>query len=157
MLILQDIHVFLQLSCIGLLEQTEPIPTLKLVSCRKHSSQKGTQFSKGNNVPGAHASKTNGFPWKYVCFVSTTDRPIWKKMSLSPLWKLHLAGSIFFQILLQFSQRHNGLDAACTNVDGFLSRDTCVSSSRLNRPLWNKMSFSPSWKLEGSHMFLLKN
>jgi hypothetical protein len=30
-----------------------------------------------------------------------------------------------------------------SNIDGFLSRDTCVSSSQVNRPIWNKMSISP--------------
>jgi hypothetical protein len=35
------------------------------------------------------------------------------------------------------------LDAAACNLDGFLWRDTCVSSTQLNRPIWNKQSLSP--------------
>jgi hypothetical protein len=31
------------------------------------------------------------------------------------------------------------LDAPASNTDGFLSRDTCVSSTHLNRPFRNKM------------------
>jgi hypothetical protein len=34
------------------------------------------------------------------------------------------------------------LDAATSNIDGFLWRDTCVSSTQLNRPIWNKVSLS---------------
>jgi hypothetical protein len=29
------------------------------------------------------------------------------------------------------------LDAAPSNIDGFLSRDTCDSTTQLNRPTWN--------------------
>jgi hypothetical protein len=46
------------------------------------------------------------------------------------IWMMH-----FFQKLTQFSQRNNVLDAAATNIDGFLWRDTCVSSTQLNRPI----------------------
>jgi hypothetical protein len=34
------------------------------------------------------------------------------------------------------------LDAAAANTDGFLSRDTCVSSTQLNRSIWNKERLS---------------
>jgi hypothetical protein len=30
------------------------------------------------------------------------------------------------------------LDVSASNTDGFLSRDTCVPSSQLNRPILNK-------------------
>jgi hypothetical protein len=43
------------------LEQTEPISTLKNLSCRKYSFQKLCQFSQGNNVLDAPASNTSGF------------------------------------------------------------------------------------------------
>jgi hypothetical protein len=65
--------------------QTEPISTLKNLSCREYSFQKLTQFSQGNNV----------------------------------------------------------LDAPAFIKDGFLCRDTCVSSTQMNRPIWNKESISP--------------
>jgi hypothetical protein len=43
------------------LEETEPISTLKNLSCRKYSFQKLTQFSLGNNVLDAPASNTISF------------------------------------------------------------------------------------------------
>jgi hypothetical protein len=33
-------------------------------------------------------------------------------------------------------------DAAASNIGGFLSRDTCVSSSQLNRHTWNEKCLS---------------
>jgi hypothetical protein len=44
------------------------------------------------------------------------------------------------QKLSQFSQGNNVLDASASNLDGFPWRDTCVSSTLLNRPIWNKFS-----------------
>jgi hypothetical protein len=52
------------------------------------------------------------------------------------LWKLSL-----------LSQRNNVLDAAASNRDGFLWRDTCVTSAQLNRLFSTKMSIYPPWKL----------
>jgi hypothetical protein len=39
-----------------------------------------------------------------------------------------------FQKLTQFSQANNVLDAAASNINGFLWRDTWVSSTQLNIP-----------------------
>jgi hypothetical protein len=41
----------------------------------------------------------------------------------------------FFQKLTKFSQGNNVLYGAASNRDGFLWRDTCVSSTQLNRPI----------------------
>jgi hypothetical protein len=43
----------------------------------------------------------------------------------------------------QFSQGKNVLNAAASNIDGYLWSDTCVSSTQLNRPIWNKQSLTP--------------
>jgi hypothetical protein len=34
------------------------------------------------------------------------------------------------------------LDVPASNIGGFLSRDTFVSSTQMNRPIWNKESLS---------------
>jgi hypothetical protein len=47
------------------------------------------------------------------------------------------------QKLTQLSQGTNVLDAPDSNIHGFLWRDTCVSSTQLNRPIWKKESLSP--------------
>jgi hypothetical protein len=42
------------------------------------------------------------------------------------------------------SQGNNELEAPASNIDGFLSRDKCGSSTLLNRPIWKTMSlFQP--------------
>jgi hypothetical protein len=50
----------------------------------------------------------------------------------------------FFQKLAQFSQENNEPDASACKTNGFLSRNTCVSSTQLNTPAWNKLSLSPA-------------
>jgi hypothetical protein len=45
-----------------------------------------------------------------------------------------------FQKLTEFSQGNNVQDDPESNIHGFLWRDTCVSSSQLNRPIWRKQS-----------------
>jgi hypothetical protein len=51
-----------------------------------------------------------------------------------------------FQKLNQISQGNKVRDAAASNLDGFLLRDICVSSTQVNRPIWNSLSISPPWK-----------
>jgi hypothetical protein len=52
---------FFNLSEQAYLEQTEPVSTLKHISCWKYSFQKLTQFSQENNVLDAPASNNDGF------------------------------------------------------------------------------------------------
>jgi hypothetical protein len=47
-----------------------------------------------------------------------------------------------FENLTQFSHGNNELDAPPSNIDDFLSRDTCVYTFQLNRPIWKKMTLS---------------
>jgi hypothetical protein len=56
--------------------------------------------------------------------------------------------------MTQFSQAYNVVDAPPTNFDGFLSRDTCVASTQLNRPIWNKMCVSPLDYADSQAVFL---
>jgi hypothetical protein len=48
-----------------------------------------------------------------------------------------------FQKLTLFSQGNNVLDAAASNIHGFLWRESEVSSTQLNRPIWSKESLCP--------------
>jgi hypothetical protein len=49
----------------------------------------------------------------------------------------------FLSKLSQFSQGKNVLDATPSNTDDYLLSDICISSSHLNRPIWNKQSLTP--------------
>jgi hypothetical protein len=62
-----------------------------------------------------------------------------------------------FQKVNEFSLGNNVLDAPVSNTDGFLSRDTCISSTYLNKPIWNKMSLSPPGKVSFADSILFKN
>jgi hypothetical protein len=64
---------------------------------------------------------------------------MWGKQRLSPPWNTKLE-EYFFQKLTQFSQRNSVLHSSASNTDGFPSRDTCVSSTRLNWWICNKTS-----------------
>jgi hypothetical protein len=48
-----------------------------------------------------------------------------------------------FQKLTQILQGNKVLDSPVSNLDGFLSRDICVSSTQLSGPIWKKLIFSP--------------
>jgi hypothetical protein len=61
MFLFGQIHVFLPVNEIHLLEQNEPVFNLKSLICRKYSFKKPTQFSQGNDVIGAAASKRDVF------------------------------------------------------------------------------------------------
>jgi hypothetical protein len=49
----------------------------------------------------------------------------------------------FFQKLTQFSQGNNVFDVPPVKTEGFLLRDTFVSSTQVNRPIRSKISLSP--------------
>jgi hypothetical protein len=52
-----------------------------------------------------------------------------------------------FQKLTHFSQGDKLHFALPSNFDGFLSRVTCLSSSQLIAPIWNKMCISPPFEM----------
>jgi hypothetical protein len=62
-----------------------------------------------------------------------------------------------FQKVTQFSQGNKVLDLSASNTGGLLSRDTCVSSTLLNRPIWNKVSLSPPLETLDTGGFPFKN
>jgi hypothetical protein len=66
-----------------------------------------------------------------------------KQNEAFPTFKVMICSRIPFKSN-QLLQRNNVLDAAASNVDGFPWRDTCASSTQLNRMLWSKQSLSPS-------------
>jgi hypothetical protein len=58
-------------------------------------------------------------------------------MSLSPQENSDLQ-DVFFAKTNRILTGKQMLDAAAANIDGFLSRDPCVSSTQLNRSIGNK-------------------
>jgi hypothetical protein len=66
------IHVFLQLSRMGLFGTNSGSLHLKNLSCWKYSFQKLTQFAEGKNVLDAPVSNTDGFLSRGTC-VSTSQ------------------------------------------------------------------------------------
>jgi hypothetical protein len=71
MVVIGEIHVFVQLAEQAFLEQKKPLFTMKIMICRKYSGGKLTQFSQGNIVLCAAASKMDGFLWSETCVSST--------------------------------------------------------------------------------------
>jgi hypothetical protein len=61
----------------------------------------------------------------------------------SPLKSL-IARHYSFQNGTQFPQGNKLIDSPASNIDGFLSRDTFVSSTHLYRNIWNTLSISPA-------------
>jgi hypothetical protein len=62
----------------------------------------------------------------------------------------------FFQKLTKFSKGYNVLNAAASNIDGFLGRDTCVSSPQLDNHICSKPSSNPPEPAKVQDLFLSK-
>jgi hypothetical protein len=59
---------------------------------------------------------------------------------------LHLEKPMLMDVFFsetQFSQGKSLLDAHASNKDVFLSTDACVSSTQLNRLIWDQQSLPP--------------
>jgi hypothetical protein len=78
---------------------------------------------------------------RYICFFIFAEKPVWNKTTLSPSRKLRLAGSFSVNNQLN-SPCKNVQEAPCTNSDGFVLRDTGVSSTLLIRLIGYKMNLS---------------
>jgi hypothetical protein len=63
-------------------------------------------------------------------------------MSLFHLENFDLQEELLSKIT-EFSQENNVLESAASFIDGFFWRDTCVSSTQVNRPIWSKQSLFP--------------
>jgi hypothetical protein len=108
----------------------------------------------GKNVLNTPASFTDGFLWRDTCISSTQlNRPVLIKQNLFPPSNLWLAKGLLSKTNSLLTG-NNALDTPATKNDGFLWNDTCVSSTVLNRPIWNKMSLSPVQMYDLQKVFL---
>jgi hypothetical protein len=125
------------------LEQKLPFSPLKTLIGRHYSFEKLTQYSQGNNVLDAPSSNINGFLSRDTCVSSNqVNRPHLEQNEHFVTLKTQIGRQYSSQKLAQFSQGNNVLDVPASNIDGCLSRDTCISSTQLNRPIWKKRSVS---------------
>jgi hypothetical protein len=78
-----------------------------------------------------------------MCFFNSIEESYFEKgEDISPLKNL-IGGQYSFLKVTQFSQGNNLLTAPASYLYGFLSRDICVSSTQIDRLIWNKMYISP--------------
>jgi hypothetical protein len=87
-----------------------------------------------------------------MCFFNSSEQAYLKQTEPISTLKTMTCKMYSFQNLSQFSQGNNVLHTPVCNIDGFLYRDTCVSSTDLNRPIWSKQILSPP-KVAGSIPF----
>jgi hypothetical protein len=147
---LQEIYVFLQFRWTGLSGANRSYVHLETPKLQEVFLEKLTQFSQGNNVLNPPSSNKNGCLWHDICVSSThLNRPIEKKMILSPPWKLWFGNSVL--------TRTQCSTCFSSNTVGFLWRDIYASSTQLSKPICYKMSLSPPWKLWFSGSVPLKN
>jgi hypothetical protein len=70
-----------------------------------------------------------------MCFLNLAEKSFLEQNERFSTLKTMICRKYSFQKLTQFSQANNVLGAAASNIVGFLWRDTCVSSTQLNRPI----------------------
>ena len=104
--------------------------------------QELSQFSQGNNGLDAAACNRFGFFTKSMCFFTSAELANLDQTELMYTMKQHSCRMSFYSKQTKFSEDINVLDVPASNMDGILSRDTCVSSTQLKRPICNKMSLS---------------
>ena len=111
------------------------------------SFAKSNSVLKGNNVLDASASNTDGFLWRDALVFQLDWISLFGTKSAYVLPPNLCCRKYSFQNLTQFLQGNNVIHALASDTDSFLSTDTCVSSTELNRRIWNKICLSPLWKL----------
>jgi hypothetical protein len=108
-------------------------------------------------VLDAADSNTVGFLWRDTCVSLSQLNSLFRQRQLISTFKTIICRKYSFQKLILFSLGNKVLDANASNTNGCLWRDTCRSSTQLNRPFCNKMSLSPPWKLWFSGSIPFKN
>jgi hypothetical protein len=79
---------------------------------------------------------------RYMCFFTQLNRPIWRKRAYSHLEK-HKLLKVFLSQTYSVITGKKVVDAPASNTDVLLLEATCVSSTQMHRPIWNKHSLSP--------------
>jgi hypothetical protein len=111
-------------------DQTQPISPLKNLRFRNYSFAKLTQFSQ---------EKSELLTWMVFfgeihVFIQLSWIGVFGTKWVPSTLKIEICRVHSFQKLTEFSEGRTGLDVLASNIDGFLWRDTCVSSTQLNRP-----------------------
>jgi hypothetical protein len=139
-----EVHVFLQLSWIGLFETHTSISTFKHLCIRKYSFQDLNKFSQRNRVLYVGVSNIHDFVWRDTCVSSTQQSsPIWSNVSCNPPWKPWFARSILLKKELKSYRKEWARCCSFLQTGGFLMGHACVSFTYLKRHNWNKMKCSP--------------
>jgi hypothetical protein len=140
------IHVFLQFSWIGLFGKKYALLPLEIPDWQEVFPSKLTQFSRETRCLMLLLQSKMVFLERYMCFFNSAKYAYLEEIESFSHLKSLMGRQYSFQKLTPFSQGNNVLDAPPSNIDAFLSNDTCLSSNQLNSPIWNKMSISYLWK-----------
>jgi hypothetical protein len=137
--------------------QREPISTLKITRCRKFSFSKVPQFSQLNNVLHCAVSSIHTLFGEIHVFLQLS----WIGLFIGNRVYLYLENS---KVQVVFLLKHNSVlkgnnvpDVAGPNTDSFLFTDPGVSSWKINSPIWEKLTLSPSWKPKFQEVFFWKS
>jgi hypothetical protein len=79
----------------------------------------------------------------YTYLWNSSEKAYWEQTQPITTLETMVCRKYSFQRVSEFSQGNNLLEAAASNMDGFLWRDTFVSSSQLNRAICRNMSTNP--------------
>jgi hypothetical protein len=80
-------------------------------------------------------------------FLQFVEKAYLEQIETFPTLKPMICRKYSCQKLSKFSQGNNVLDAPASNIDGFLWRYICVSSTVLNWPIRNKICLCPPSRL----------
>ena len=117
------------------LGKNEPFSTLKDIICTKFSFHQLTQFSQINSMRDALASNTDGSSFeRYMSFFNLAEYIYLQQNETFSYLKTEFQ-DVFVSKTNSILQVNKVLDTAASKKDGYLCRDTCVSSTDMKRPL----------------------
>jgi hypothetical protein len=153
----QEIHVFLQISWIGILGTKRAYLYLENHDLQIVFLAKSFSVFTGSNMLHVAFLTQMVFFWEILVFLQLSWIALFEAKGANstlkdlPFWKN------FFQKLTQFSQGNKLLKSPASNRNVFRSRDTCISWTELNKHILGKMRLSSQWKLWFAGCILFKN
>jgi hypothetical protein len=139
--------VFSQLTRVGLFAAKGAILHLLNFDLQEVHHPKLIELPQGNNVLDAPGSNTHAFLWEIHVFLTLPEQAHLEQNEHFFTLKTQIRRKYSFQKPIQFSQVNNVLVAPADNTHSLLCRETCVSSIKLMKLIWSKMSLSPPWKV----------
>jgi hypothetical protein len=141
----REIHVYLQFRLVGLFGQKRASLHVETQKLQEVFLSKPKLILTSKLLTAS--SNIDGFLWRDTCVFQVR----WMGLFVANRAYFHFGNYDLQEVFLtktnSFLTGKQCFICSSSNTDCFLCTDIYVSSTQLSRPIWNKMSISPPWKL----------